>query len=161
MLSPLAISLALTLMPEAAGAAFDQSHQRWTAQLQRFVRDGEVDYAAWKNEQATLDDYLRELARVGKDDFAGFSREEKLAFWINAYNAYTVRLILDHYPVSSIRSIGLLPWGGFSPRLHPAFGRKADAQRHRRSPEGDARAAHPFRHRLRVEELPEAEGRIL
>jgi hypothetical protein len=74
----------------------------------------------WK----TLDDYLRELVRVSKEEFAGFSREQKLAFWIDAYNAYTVRLILDHYPVSSIRSIGLLPGAAFRSAFIPLLGEK-------------------------------------
>jgi Protein of unknown function, DUF547 len=117
----MAASLAASFLAAApARAALDHSHQRWTAQLRQFVQGGEVDYAGWKNEQAQLDDYLRELVRVKKEEFAGFSREQKLAFWINAYNAYTVRLILDHYPVSSIRSIGLLPGAAFRRDVHPA-----------------------------------------
>lgn len=103
-------------------AAFDQTHQRWTAQLRRFVDGGVVDYASWKNEQAQLDDYLRELARLKKEEFGSFSREQKLAFWINAYNAYTIHLILDHYPVSSIRSIGFLPGAAFRKAFIPLLG---------------------------------------
>jgi hypothetical protein len=123
MLRTLASSLAVSFLAAGpAGAALDQSHQRWTAQLPRFVHGGEVDYAGWKNEQDLLDDYLRELVQVRKDEFPGFSREQKLAFWINAYNAYTVRLILDSYPVSSIRSIGLLPGAVFRRAFIPLLG---------------------------------------
>lgn len=125
MLTIMAASLAASfLAADPARAALDQSHQRWTAQLGRFVHGGEVDYAGWKNEQAKLDEYLRELVRVKKEEFASFSREQKLAFWINAYNAYTVPLILDHYPVSSIRSIGLLPGAAFRRAFIPLLGEK-------------------------------------
>jgi hypothetical protein len=123
MLRTVAMALtALHLGAAPAGAGFDHAHERWTAQLHRFVHAGEVDYAAWKKEQAQLDDYLRELVRVRKEEFTSFSREQKLAFWIDAYNAYTVRLILDHYPVSSIRSIGLLPGAAFRRAFIPLLG---------------------------------------
>lgn len=118
-----AASLAVSLLAAPPfRAAFDHSHQRLTDQLRRFVHGGDVDYAGWKTEQAQLDEYLRELVRVRKDEFAGFSREQKLAFWIDAYNAYTVRLILDHHPVSSIRSIGLLPGAAFRKAFIPLLG---------------------------------------
>ena len=123
MLGTVIASLVAVLLAVApVRAALDQSHQHWTAQLRRFVHGGEVDYAGWKNNQAQLDEYLRELVRVNKEEFDSFSREQKLAFWINAYNAYTVRLILDHYPVSSIRSIGLLPGAAFRKAFIPSLG---------------------------------------
>ncbi|MEW6364749.1 MAG: DUF547 domain-containing protein [Acidobacteriota bacterium] len=46
-------------------------------------------------------------------DYEKWSREQKLAFWINAYNASTLQLMLDHYPVHSIQSIGMLPGAAF------------------------------------------------
>jgi hypothetical protein len=122
MLQTVSVGLILVLAAPPAAAPFDHSHERWTSQLRRFVRAGEVDYAGWKEEQAQLDDYLRELVRVKKEEFASFSREQKLAFWIDAYNAYTVRLIFDHYPVSSIRSIGLLPGAVFGRAFIPVLG---------------------------------------
>jgi hypothetical protein len=125
MLRTVTASLAAALLAAApVRVALDQSHQHWTAQLHRFVHGGQVDYAGWKNDQAQLDDYLRELVRVNKEGFEKFSREQKLAFWINAYNAYTVRLIFDHYPVSSIRSIGLLPGAAFRRAFIPLLGEK-------------------------------------
>jgi hypothetical protein len=50
-----------------------------------------------------------------------FTGDQKLAFWINAYNAYTLKLVLDHYPLKSIRSIGFLPGAAFIAR-HAAPG---------------------------------------
>lgn len=95
-------------------ALFDQEHAAWTSILSRFVRAGSVDYAGL--ERSGLPDltaYLRSLESVCRGHFDTWTREQKLAYWINAYNAYTVKLILDHYPLRSIRSIGLLPGAAF------------------------------------------------
>jgi hypothetical protein len=98
----------------SAERSFDHDHTTWTHLLQRFVRDGLVDYRGMKAEGAVeLDAYLRQLASVTAGQYATWASEERLAFWINAYNAYTVRLVLDHYPLRSIRSIGLLPGAAF------------------------------------------------
>ena len=64
--------------------------------------DGWVDYAALRSDESKLDRYLQSLGHV---DFDRLGRNEKLALLINAYNAFTLRLILDHYPVNSIKDI--------------------------------------------------------
>lgn len=63
---------------------------------------GWVDYEGLAAESETLDRYLALLAAV---DYEALGRDEKLALWIDAYNACTLRLILDHYPLASIRDI--------------------------------------------------------
>lgn len=103
---------------QAAGpdscALFDQEHTAWTSLLGRYVHDGSVDYAGIKRSgMPDLAAYLRSLESVCRGHFDSWTREQKLAFWINAYNACTVKLILDHYPLRSIRSIGLLPGAAF------------------------------------------------
>ncbi len=80
-------------------------HRPWQQILTAYVSNGVVNYSDLKEEQTDwkkLDAYLDAL---GKADIRSFSREELLAFWINAYNAFTVKLILDHYPVGSIKDI--------------------------------------------------------
>jgi hypothetical protein len=60
-----------------------------------------------------LNAYLKSLSHVKKSQFAVFTPQEQLAFLINAYNAFTVKLILDHHPVKSIKDTGTLitsPW---------------------------------------------------
>lgn len=103
--------------PERSGvsaAVFDQTHSAWTAVLIRYVYEGRVDYAGLKkNGQGELASYLRSLQAVDRPHYQQWSRGQKLAFWINAYNAFTIRLILDHYPLDSIQSIGLLPGAAF------------------------------------------------
>jgi hypothetical protein len=65
---------------------------------------------------------LATLSSVCAADERAASREERVAFWINTYNAFTVKLILDHYPVTSIRSIGLLPLSAFRTKFIPIPG---------------------------------------
>jgi len=105
-------SFALLLLASGPGGTpvddrgFDHSHAAWTAILGERVREARVDYAGLSRARAGLDAYLATLEGVTRAEFDAWSREERLAFWINAYNAYTIRLILDHYPVSSIKKIG-------------------------------------------------------
>ncbi len=88
-------------LPEAQSQNF--GHETWTALLQKHVSStGNVDYAGIKANTAQLDTYLQKLSK-GIPPTA--SKAEKKAFWINAYNAFTVKLILDNYPVKSIRDL--------------------------------------------------------
>lgn len=71
--------------------------------LRRCVdREGFVDYTGLGRYAGLLDGYLSRIAAV---DFAGLARDEKLALLINTYNAATLRLVLDHAPIASIRDI--------------------------------------------------------
>ena len=66
------------------------------------TRENRVDYVGLKKDSKKLDAYLNIL---NKGIPANASENEKLAFWINAYNAFTLKMIIDHYPVSSIRTL--------------------------------------------------------
>lgn len=70
------------------------SHQAWDRIVQVHVRDGQVDYPSIQAD-STLDGYVRELNRI--DPTRLLRRQDQLAFWINAYNAFAVKGILDHY----------------------------------------------------------------
>lgn len=79
-------------------------HSFWNALLQTFVtNEGLVDYEGIKRNVSRLDEYLDMLENnpVQPD----WSNNEKLAYWINAYNAYTVKMIVKNYPVGSIRDL--------------------------------------------------------
>jgi hypothetical protein len=101
-----------------AAASFDQEHSVWNGLLQTYVVDhgaySEVRYRQIKQSAtATLDEYLQSLSAVSKSQFDGWSQAQRLAFLINAYNAFTVKLIVDHYPVDSIKDLGgffTSPW---------------------------------------------------
>lgn len=107
--------LSATLLLQAilsTGAAFD--HSAFDSVLKQHVdRAGQVDYAGLKANRSSLDDYLAKTGAVDQSQFSGWSESEQLAFLINVYNAETLQLIIDHYPVASIKKIGGLlssPW---------------------------------------------------
>lgn len=81
-------------------------HSAWNMLLQKYVdANGLVDYTSWKAAKAdtqALDAYLTHLSSAAMDRKS--SRESQLAFWINAYNAVTVKGILREYPTTSIRN---------------------------------------------------------
>lgn len=79
------------------------SHQVWNGLLKKYVSPtGKVNYTGLRNERSMLKNYLRELEKQDIDDWP---REEQLVFWINAYNAHTVDLILAYYPINSIMDL--------------------------------------------------------
>ncbi len=86
------------------------THEAFNSMLQKYVTDGgTVNYAAWKKSESDLDSYLQSLAAAIPS--ASTARNEALAYWINAYNAYTVKLILKNYPVAKITDLnGGKPW---------------------------------------------------
>lgn len=79
-------------------------HSRFDRLLVRYVdAEGDVDYARLQaRADSVLTPYLRQLATT---DPAGLDRDGRLAFWINAYNAYTLKLIVEHYPVPNIWAV--------------------------------------------------------
>ncbi|MBR9777175.1 MAG: DUF547 domain-containing protein [Cytophagales bacterium] len=82
------------------------SHATFDQLLQAHVSEqGTVDYKGFMADVDKLDAYLASLSSNAPDR-AAWSEAEQLAYWINAYNAFTIKLILDHYPVKSIKDIG-------------------------------------------------------
>lgn len=69
--------------------------------------DGKVDYKGFMRDSAQLYEYFTYLS--DNPPAATWSKEETLAYWINAYNAYTIKLIIDNYPLKSIKDIKS-PW---------------------------------------------------
>lgn len=85
------------------------SHQIWDKLLKKHVDErGLVDYKGFKNDQPELRNYLELLANSAPNKET-WTREEQLAYWINAYNAFTIELILNNYPVESIKDIASGP----------------------------------------------------
>jgi len=86
-------------------------HSLYAGLLKKYVKDGVVNYQGFKNEESVLDQYLKVLEKV---DSKVLSRSEQFAFYINAYNGWTIKLILSEYPgVKSIKELGSLfksPW---------------------------------------------------
>src|SRR6185295_346453 len=98
--------------------AFDQI-------LDLYVRDGLVYYRALKSDRAKLDAYVAWAAETPMDSA---SREERLAFWLNAYDALVLKTVVDHYPIPRRsqeypeRSIRQIP-GAFERVQHRVGGR--------------------------------------
>ncbi|TCO78307.1 DUF547 domain-containing protein [Chromatocurvus halotolerans] len=110
-------------------AAFD--HSDWSRLLDRFVSAAEngdstaIDYAGIQRQRDRLRSYLHRLSDVEAETFAEWPESERLAFLINAYNAWTVELILDEYPdIASIKDIG--GWFGspWKQAIAPLLGEK-------------------------------------
>jgi hypothetical protein len=81
------------------------THEQWDALLKKHVgKDGFVDYKGFIRDSAALNQYLKVLETAHPSD-KGWTRNEQMAYWINAYNAYTVQLIVRNYPVESIKDI--------------------------------------------------------
>jgi hypothetical protein len=85
--------------PDALAA---QRHALFTEVLQDHVKDGLVNYEALK-EDKRFNKYIEQLSNTDPQDL--ISREEKMAFWINVYNAYTLKIICDNYPIKSISEL--------------------------------------------------------
>ncbi len=81
------------------------SHKIWNDLLQKHVDDdGFVDYKGFINDKKTFESYLNLLSKNAPSE--KWSKNDEMAYWINAYNAFTIKLIIDHYPVKSIKDIG-------------------------------------------------------
>jgi len=99
-------------LPAAAAATLSPDYSPWQIFLDRRVRSqpdaiNRVDYRGVSaTERQALADYLDAMQQL---DIARLTRPQQLAYWINLYNAGTVKVILDHYPVKSIRDIDISP----------------------------------------------------
>jgi hypothetical protein len=80
-------------------------HKPWDVILQAYVKDGLVNYSGLKKNTVDMKKLDNYISLLGNTDVKSFSRQQKLAFWINAYNAFTVKLILNNFPVQSIKKI--------------------------------------------------------
>ena len=97
------------VIPDVSGGTVD--HGIYATLLEKYVKQGQVDYRGFKTDEAKLDQYLKVLE---KTDSKSLSRNERFAFYTNAYNAWTIKLILSGYPgVKSIKNLGSIfksPW---------------------------------------------------
>lgn len=98
---PPSVSLSEAYEEKPDGPKFD--HSTLSALLSRYVDEhGWVDYDGLQGDAEQLDRYIESVAQAPFDELG---RNEKLALLINAYNAFTLKLILEHYPVASIQDI--------------------------------------------------------
>ncbi|PVW17377.1 DUF547 domain-containing protein [Marixanthomonas spongiae] len=102
------------LTSTTANSAVNFDHSAWDNLLKKHVdSEGMVDYKGFKNDREALNKYLQKLSATEPTN--KWSVQELLAFYINLYNAYTVDLILNNYPVKSIKDIDGAFTKGFIP----------------------------------------------
>lgn len=82
-----------------------QKSEAWTNLLQKHVgKDGLVDYPGFIADKEKLQSYLDILSENPPAE--NWTDNDKIAYWLNAYNAFTIKLIVDHYPLKSIKDLG-------------------------------------------------------
>src|SRR6187455_2440728 len=125
--------LALVLMAALAASQpstveVDPLHKPFDEILDIYVRDGLVYYLALRNERAKFDRYVTAVGEVSADTLKSWPPDRQLAYWINAYNAFVLRTVIDNYPIrgrsadypqNSVRQIP----GAFEKRQFRAGGR--------------------------------------
>jgi hypothetical protein len=120
----------LLLGSSVSAQTFDQTHAEFGVLLKKHVswqREGvtsAVDYAGVKKDRAALQAYTQKLAAVKQAEYAQWSRADQQAFLINAYNAYTLELIVESYPkLKSIKDLGSLISSPWSKARYPLLGK--------------------------------------
>lgn len=89
----------------ASQGTFDHSYRPYGAVLASIVRGPRVDYRALVARKKELDIVARELASPSEDLERAWTRQERIAFWINAYNVFTLKAVAERYPIRGIRQI--------------------------------------------------------
>ena len=126
---PLVVLLMLSAVFSAVTTAQEALHQPWQALLTQHVspiNDGhssQVNYAGMKTDHAKLTAYLTALGKIDKQTFEQWPALQQLSFLINAYNAWTVELILSAYPdIKSIKDLGSFFSSPWSKKFIPLLG---------------------------------------
>lgn len=118
---------ALAIQPAPSGV--DALHRPFDEILDLYVRDGLVYYLALRQERGKFDRYVQAIGDVPAETITTWPRPRQLAYWINAYNAFVLRTVIDAYPIrgrssdyppNSIRQIP----GAFDRRMFRAGGRQ-------------------------------------
>jgi len=118
------ISTLLVVCGLGSYAAFAEpiGNEELAAVLAAHVEDGRVDYAALQAEPQQLNGWLERVAQVNREDFIHWSSASQQSFLINVYNAATLKLIIENYPVDSIKDIGGFFSGPWSKKFVQLFG---------------------------------------
>ena len=134
---PVKVQLCPILSPEPF------SYAPWEKILAAHVKDGQVDYSGIRNsDMETLNEFLDMIARKDPSTFAG--AKDELAFWINVYNAFAVKAVLDGYsPGNIIRKISFLPFRDFFGGRDAA---ESEGHRERDPSQTFRRSSHQLRH---------------
>lgn len=118
-----ALAVAVSPAPEPGGSF---SYGDYASVLDAYVDDdGFVNYASLKKDRRALDRFAESMWTLNRDVYDAWDEPEKIAFWINAYNALTLVLIVDHYPIRSSMLRGFI-WPKNSIRQIPGAWKKVE-----------------------------------
>lgn len=109
-LASLSLFSCVKIEADVMGETKPVSHDRFTSILKKHVSSGRFNYSALQQDSTELNAYLK-LLETNPPNTKHWSEHERLAYWINAYNAFTLRLVIRNYPLKSIRDIaGSIPF---------------------------------------------------
>ncbi len=117
----LSFCISLASAQQTPSTASDPLQRPFDQVLDMYVRDGLVYYRALRSDHARLDHYIASLGNTTKAAYDGWPREQKMAVWVNAYNAFVLQTVIQSWPLrgNSIRNVP----GAFEQRQHHAAGR--------------------------------------
>lgn len=103
------LALLFLAAPGLTTAAAGERNPNWLDPydrlLAKYVSDAGVKYAAWKSQPADMNALEEVVEEIGKENVEGQSTEEKLAFYLNAYNAWILHETLGKYPTRSVKDL--------------------------------------------------------
>lgn len=126
MLKQICVALVFAFSSQAR-ATFDHTHQKWDKFLKTYVvlvgeSASQVQYQKARTDRKLLDEYTQEVQKVTRTEYDGWTDAQKQAFLINAYNALTVKLILDKGIPASIKDIGSIFRNTWKQKFFTLFG---------------------------------------
>lgn len=99
-------------------SAFEHTYTSYNQVINDNVKNGLVDYPQIKKDIHNLVRFIHEVSRVSREEFDGWNQNEQIAFLLNYYNAGTIKLVMDNYPVKSFKDIR----GQHDKKFLPLFG---------------------------------------
>ncbi len=131
MMKKLLTALLLFVAALANAQGFDHGYLAWDSLVKKHVKwlpdnkQSRVDYAGFAKERAELKKVLDAMSAVPKAEFDGWTKDQRMAFLINAYNAFTVEVILTKYPdIKSIKELGSFNRGPWKNEFFTLLGEK-------------------------------------
>ncbi len=100
------IVFCVIIVAQPSYADFDHSHSLWNDILGTHVNSkGRVDYKAIISSRKSFDQYIQIVGSVSRVEYNAWTRDQQLSYWINAYNAFAIKVILDNYPIKQGKGV--------------------------------------------------------
>ena len=102
------LTFLVVILFACTGYAFDHEYGNYGSVLGKHIREDRVDYSALQKDRTGIDQFVKEIGEVSGEEYQTWSRDQQLAFWINAYNGWFLQIVINHYPIQGGRLIGVL-----------------------------------------------------